>query len=120
MTKLLFIILGSVSLAFGVVGIVIPGLPTTPFLLLSAGLYLRSSRKLYEFLINHRILGPYITHYSGGLNKKAKIKIMLIMWPMIFATILFMIENIYVKFTIVFAGILGTIVVVLLPSVKTE
>ena len=120
MTKLLFIILGSISLGFGVAGIIIPGLPTTPFLLLSAGLYAKSSSKLHEFLINHKILGPYITNYSGGINKKVKIKIMFIMWPMILATILFMIENIYVKFIIVIAGIIGTIVVILLPSEKTQ
>ena len=116
MAKILFIILGSISLGFGVAGIVIPGLPTTPFLLLSAGLYLKSSRKLYEFLINHKILGPYITTYSGGINKKVKIKIMFIMWPMILATILFVIGNIYLKLVIIVAGIIGTIVIFLIPS----
>ncbi|MDR2840025.1 MAG: YbaN family protein, partial [Paludibacter sp.] len=57
--KLLFIILGLISLALGIIGIFLPLLPTTPFLLLSAALFARGSQRLYNWLINHRVLGSY-------------------------------------------------------------
>ena len=61
--KYLLIILGSISLALGVIGIFLPVLPTTPFLLLSATLYVRSSEKLYQWLINQKYLGTYIRNF---------------------------------------------------------
>ena len=61
--KYLLIILGSISLALGVIGIFLPVLPTTPFLLLSATFYVRSSEKLYQWLINQKYLGTYIRNF---------------------------------------------------------
>lgn len=61
--KTLFIILGSLSLALGIIGMFLPLLPTTPFLLLTAALYIKSSPRLYDWLISHRILGEYIRNF---------------------------------------------------------
>ncbi|MBW6479367.1 MAG: YbaN family protein, partial [Bacteroidales bacterium] len=58
--KILFAFLGTLSLILGVIGIFVPGLPTTPFLLLTAGLYMKSSERLYKLLISNKYLGPYI------------------------------------------------------------
>jgi len=59
----LFIALGFISLALAVVGVFIPLLPTTPFLLLSAGLFFRGSQKLYHWLTAHKIFGEYIRNF---------------------------------------------------------
>ena len=61
--KYILAFIGTVSLVLGVIGIFLPVLPTTPFLLLSAALYLRSSRRLYNWLLSHRHLGPYIKNF---------------------------------------------------------
>lgn len=61
--KALGIAIGSLSLALGITGIFVPLLPTTPFLLLSAALYFRSSPQLYAWLLHHKHLGPYIRHF---------------------------------------------------------
>ena len=53
LTRILYIIGGTLSLALAILGIVLPGLPTTPFALLSAYLYAKSSRKLYNWLLNN-------------------------------------------------------------------
>lgn len=73
--KIIYIVLGSLFLGLGAIGIIVPILPTTPFLLLSAYFYLRSSKKLYNWLINHKILGPYVYNYLTykTIPKKAKI-----------------------------------------------
>ncbi|HAY98027.1 MAG TPA: DUF454 domain-containing protein [Mesotoga sp.] len=61
--QVLLVIAGSGSLFLGVTGIVLPLLPTTPFLLLAAFCNLRSSEKLYQWLIGHKLFGAYIYSY---------------------------------------------------------
>lgn len=61
--KFLLTILGLLSLGLGIAGIFLPVVPTTPLLLLSAWLFVRSSPKLYEWLINHPRLGVYIRNF---------------------------------------------------------
>ena len=63
LVRLLLLSLGFVSLALGILGIFLPLLPTTPFLLLSAWLFYRSSSKAYAWLLNHKIVGNYIRSF---------------------------------------------------------
>jgi uncharacterized membrane protein YbaN (DUF454 family) len=62
--RILFLFIGILSLVLGVIGIFLPVLPTTPFLLLSATLFLRSSQKLYDWLLSHPYLGEYIRNFK--------------------------------------------------------
>lgn len=62
MKKVLLIIIGSVSLLIGSLGIVLPVLPTTPFLLLSLGCFIKSSNKLYTFILNNKYLALMIVY----------------------------------------------------------
>ena len=82
MKKYLLIGAGSISLSIGVIGIFIPLLPTTPLLLLSSYCYLKSSDRLYEKLINHKILGAYLHHYMKhrAIDKKTKIIAITTLW----------------------------------------
>lgn len=61
--KILLTILGLISLGLGILGAFLPVLPTTPLLLLAAFLFLRSNRRLYDWLMNHPKMGPYITNF---------------------------------------------------------
>ena len=85
--KYLFAFLGSLSLALGVVGIFLPVLPTTPFLLLSAALYLRSSMKLYDWLMSHRYFGSYIRNFKE--NKAIPLRVKVVSVTMVWATLLY-------------------------------
>lgn len=89
MKRIIFIIIGTFSLILGALGIFIPLLPTTPFLLLSCWMYLRSSRKLYLWVINHRVFGFYIKSYIKyrAVEKKYKIVAILLLWTTIFISI---------------------------------
>ena len=69
MKKNLYIAAGCLSLVLGIIGIFVPVLPTTPFLLLTAWLWLRSSQRLYDWLMSHPHLGKYIRDYME--NKAA-------------------------------------------------
>ena len=69
----LWLCLAYTALALGIIGIFLPLLPTTPFLLLTAALYFRGSPRLYQWLLNHKCLGPYIRnfHSSSYINDLA-------------------------------------------------
>ena len=73
--KFIFLFLGIVSLVLGVVGIFLPVLPTTPFLLLSATLFLRSSQRLYNWLLSHPYLGEYIRNFKEYRAVPLRVKI---------------------------------------------
>ncbi len=80
--KYMMILAGSICLVLGAVGIFIPVLPTTPFLLLASFLYLRSSKRLYNWLLNHKILGMYIYNYITykAIPKSTKICALVFLW----------------------------------------
>ena len=80
--KYILIILGSLSLALGIIGIFLPLLPTTPLLLLSAALYVRSSEKMYHWLIHHKYLGNYIQNFREhrAIPLRAKIISVSMVW----------------------------------------
>lgn len=80
--KYALMIAGSFFLAVGVSGVFIPVLPTTPFLLVAAYCYLRSSRRMYEWLVNHKILGAYIYCYLNyrAIPRQTKILTVVLLW----------------------------------------
>ncbi len=80
--KFIFIVIGVLSLVLGVIGIFVPLLPTTPFLLLSSALFVRSSPALYEWLISNRYLGKYIRNYreNRSIPMRGKITSVVLLW----------------------------------------
>lgn len=80
--RLTLLILGGVFLTLGIIGIFIPVLPTTPFLLLSASCFLRSSGTAYRMLMTNRVLGRYIFQYriTKAVPLKSKITALSLLW----------------------------------------
>jgi hypothetical protein len=74
--------IGWLSVALGVMGIFLPVLPTTPFLLLAAACFVRSSPRFYHWLVDHPRLGPWIRDYveGNGIPLKGKIYAIGLMW----------------------------------------
>ena len=73
--RIFLIIVGSVSLVLGILGIFLPMLPTTPFLLLSAAAWVKASPSLYEWLLNHRVFGEYIRNFREHRAIPLRVKI---------------------------------------------
>jgi uncharacterized membrane protein YbaN (DUF454 family) len=71
----LFIIAGTIAVGIGVIGIIVPVLPTTPFLLLAAICYMRGSQRLYNALLYNRFIGSYVRNYLEGRGMSLKMKI---------------------------------------------
>jgi uncharacterized membrane protein YbaN (DUF454 family) len=111
-SKSIFVLLGSCALAIGLLGIITPGLPTTPFLLLAAGLYLRGSEKLYNRLIANPATGPYILDYQRkkGMTLNLKIGSIALMWTMIGLSVHFFLDHWLLQAGIILLGCAGTVV----------
>ncbi|AIL63387.1 YbaN family protein [Pseudomonas alkylphenolica] len=75
LSRVLFGLLAYVSLAIGLVAIVVPGLPTTEFILLAAWAATRSSPRLSAWLENHRLFGPILHNWRNGkvIQRRAKL-----------------------------------------------
>ena len=73
--NLILNILGLIALGLGILGAFLPVLPTTPFLLLAAALFLRGNKTLYHWLLNHPKLGPYISNFLKHKSIPLRIKI---------------------------------------------
>lgn len=123
MKKYLFIILGLISLGLGLLGIVTPGLPTTPFILLTGVLFAKSSPRLHQKLLDHKITGPYIRRVNNGFSTKGLIISIGIMWTMIILTTLVVFKsNQTMQLVMVGLGFVGTVsqIIVLRKRKKKE
>lgn len=114
MRKALYIIIGSISVVLGIIGIVVPGLPTTPFLLLSSWLFYRSSPKLHDAIHRSKWLGPYIRKFEKdkGVDKKTKLISVISMWAMISLSAFVFIESRPIRWLLFGLGIIGSISVI--------
>lgn len=118
MKKYLLIAAGVTSLSAGVVGIFVPVLPTTPFLLLAAACFLRSSHRLYDWLTGHPHLGPYISNYLKyrAVTRRSKIISILLLWLVLGSSFVFAVQLWWVR--LILAGI-GCGVTVHLATMRT-
>ncbi|HET7009470.1 MAG TPA: YbaN family protein [Anaerolineales bacterium] len=82
LVRWVFVVLGTLSVALGVIGVFVPVLPTTPFLLLAAFFYARSSDKFLDWLLNNRVLGAYVRNYREhrGMLAQDKLLTILALW----------------------------------------
>jgi uncharacterized protein len=88
--KFLLNVAGTLFLALGIAGIVLPLVPATPFLLLSAACYLRGSERLHALLVTHPILGAYIRAFRDhrAMPRRAKVYTIALLWVSMTASIL--------------------------------
>ena len=119
--KALWVIAGSVFVVLGAFGVILPGLPTTPFLILAAACYIRSSQRLYDWLIANKTFGPYLRDYreGKGIPKRAK-KIALVMMTIFVGyAVLFALDDIFVRIVVLILGMIGFFYVAYrVPSAK--
>lgn len=98
--------LGVLSVALGALGILLPVLPTTPFLLLAAWAFLSSSDRLYNWLMNHRVFGLYIRSYIEfkGVSKAHKIFALASLWVTMTISI-YLVDKIAIRILLVIIAI---------------
>jgi len=117
--KTLCVILGSISLALGTLGIFLPLLPTTPFYLLTAWLYMRGSKKLYDKVMNNKYFGAIVRNFQEdkSISKRTKVVIISMLWGTILVSAFLVVSAWWLRL-ILFAIAIGVTIHIL--SFKTR
>lgn len=111
---MLLLVAGSLFLVVGMIGIVVPVLPTTPFLILSAVCYGRSSERCYRWLVTNRVFGRYLDDYlhGRGIPWRVKASALVLLWGVIGCTGLLVVDALWLRMLlfVIAAGVTAHIV----------
>ncbi len=112
------IALGWLSFVAGMIGLLLPVVPTSPFLILSAACFLRSSPSFYYWLTEHPWFGHYIRYYLNGegIPRRVKVMIVLVLWITILSSALFIVPLPWVSWTMVAIAAAVTVYIVRQPE----
>jgi uncharacterized membrane protein YbaN (DUF454 family) len=90
---------GTLFLAVGIIGVFVPILPTTPFLLLAAACYARGSDRFYNWLLGNRLFGTYIRNYreGKGLPLRVKVVVLSLLWVTIGYSAAFAVHSLWAR-----------------------
>jgi len=118
--KIFYFSSGIILVAIGTIGIFLPVLPTTIFLILASACFIRSSPKAHQFLRNHKIFGQYIKNYEekSGLTIKSKIYNIIFLWFMILMSVIFFTEEIIIRIVLLIIAIGVTIHLIMIKTKK--
>ena len=116
----LLVTFGTLFVGLGIVGIFVPVLPTTPFLLLAAACYARSSPRFYHWLLYNRWFGNYIRNYRQrkGIPLKVKVLTITLLWVTIGASAIFAVQALLVRIILILIAIGVSIHVLSLKTLK--
>ncbi|MBN1161827.1 MAG: YbaN family protein [Dehalococcoidales bacterium] len=111
---------GTACVGVGIAGIFIPVLPTTPFLLLAAYCYMRSSSRMHRWLLNNRFFGSYVRNYIEGKGMPLHLKIITIalLWTTIGLTTSFAVEHIAIRIVLIIIAAAVTTHIVMIKTKK--
>lgn len=114
------VIAGTVFLVLGIIGILVPVLPTTPFLLLAAACYARSSRRLYHWLLHNKWFGSYIRDYlyERGIRLRVKIFAITLLWITIAISVSFAVQFIIIRLILVLIAIGVTVYIISIRTLR--
>ncbi|MBN1999371.1 YbaN family protein [candidate division KSB1 bacterium] len=120
--KWLLVVAGVLFTGLGFIGIFIPLLPTTPFLLLAAACFMRSSRRLYVWLITHKIFGYFIYNYRHyhAITLKTKAGILVMLWLTLGYSFLFVVTHLFLRALLLIIGMGVTIHILSLKTLTSE
>ncbi len=120
LSRWVLIIIGSFFTGLGILGIFLPLLPTTPFLLLAAACYIRSSERFYNWLMNNKWLGSYIKNYleGKGVSLKAKALSISLLWITIGYSVVFVVDIFPIRVILILIAIGVTIHLLSIRTLK--
>tara|TARA_B100000579_G_scaffold437039_1_gene464934 strand:+ start:1162 stop:1581 length:420 start_codon:yes stop_codon:yes gene_type:complete len=120
-SRIIWFMLGFTVMCIGLVGIVVPGLPTTPLMILAAACFAKSSQKFYDWIINNKMFGHHVKNYreGKGIPKKSKPIILGTMWTFVLFAVFIAIPDsapAVSKITTLVLAVIGTIFILRIPN----
>lgn len=122
MRRRLFFAFGFLTLVLGIIGLFLPILPTTPFLLLTAWAWMNSSARFYTWLINSRVFGTYIRNYreKRGITPRHKVITITVLWAGIGYAALFVSPHLWLTLLLFAIAVGVTIHLLTLKTLPSE
>jgi len=116
--RLVLIFLGLICLALGIIGYIAPGLPGTIWLIIAATLFIRSSDRLYRFVVNNRLFGGQVKGFleTGKMPAKAKVFALLSMWGFTLVSIIFAPYGALFDIPVIIMALSGTVYILSRPG----
>ncbi len=93
--RVIYLVIGTLALVLGAIGLFLPVLPTTPFVILAAACYLRSSKRMHAWILQSRLFGETVENYQAGrgLKRDTKIRALVLMWAAISISAFFFVDQ---------------------------
>ena len=119
--KWLLITIGLVAVGLGVLGIFLPLMPTTVFLLIAAACFARSSERLYNWLLSHRLFGPYIKNWREhrAIARRTKILILVVLWGTLVLSA-WLVNVMWIRLILALVGIGVTVFILTVKTMRAE
>tara|TARA_B100000686_G_scaffold40992_1_gene42373 strand:+ start:66927 stop:67328 length:402 start_codon:yes stop_codon:yes gene_type:complete len=118
--RILWLSLGLLFTIVGLVGLIVPGLPTTPLMIISAACFFRSSERLFNWVLNNKYFGRYVKDFreGKGMPRKAKFTSIFFIWLFVSLSVFFGIPDhlVFVKIVTLVAACAGTGMIIALPT----
>ncbi len=120
--RYIFFTLGIIFATIGVIGIIIPMLPTTPLLVFSAFFLSKSSKKFHKWFLTNKYFGEYIRNYieKKGMNIKSKIISISFLWITIGTTVIFSVDKLWVQLMLILTAIAVTVHLLMMKTLKNN
>ncbi len=114
---------GFVSMVVGLIGIPVPGLPTTPLMILAAACFAKSSQRFYDWIINNRLFGHHVKNYreGNGIPQKSKPIILGTLWVFVLFAVIIAIPDSappISKYSTLVLAIIGTTFILRIPTLE--
>ena len=116
--KAVLVAAGSLCLALAVLGVFLPLLPTTPFLLLASACYVRSSERLHGWLMGNRMLGPYIRNFRErrGIPLRARVTTVVLLWlPLAYSV--YRLDILWLELLLLLMGVTWSVLILRMKAV---
>lgn len=125
LNRFFWFILGFSIMVIGLIGIIIPGLPTTPLMILAAACFAKSSQKFYDWIINNKMFGHHVKNYreGRGIPKKSKPLILGTLWCFVLFAVIIAIPDsapLISKISTLILALIGTIFILMIPNLNED
>lgn len=117
--KALLVTAGSLCIVLAVLGVFLPLLPTTPFLLLASACYVRSSERLHGWLMGNRLLGGYIRNFKErrGITLRAKVTTVVLLWlPLLYSV--YRLDILWLELGLVLMGLVWSVLIFRMKTIR--
>ena len=122
LSRFLWLILGLLFVAIGLIGVVVPGLPTTPLMILAAACFAKSSQRFYDWVITNKMFGHHVKNYreGRGIPARSKRAIIPVLWIFVLFAVFVGIPGglFYAKIATMILAVIGTAFILRIPNLE--